>query len=60
VSILKLTKGAPAQWLANPATDNGWTRVCDVVGEHRRGRVRIVPLGTQQELDLHLNAACPK
>ena len=60
VSILKLTKGAPAQWLANPATDNGWTRVCDVVAEHRRGRVRIVPLGTQQELDLHLNAACPK
>jgi hypothetical protein len=60
VSILKLTKDAPAQWLENPATDNDWTRVCQVVEEYRRGRVRIMPLGTQQELDLHLNAACPK
>jgi hypothetical protein len=60
VSLLKLTRGAPAQWLENPATDNGWTRICQVVEEHRRGRIRIKPLGTQEDLDRHLDAACPR
>jgi hypothetical protein len=60
VSILKLTKENAPQWLANLSPDNSLTQICDVVREHRAGRRRIMPLGTQEELDQHLKAACPK
>lgn len=59
ISILKLSSGAEPQWLENPSRDSGHTRICDLVAEHRAGRRRIMPLGTQQQLDQHLNAACP-
>ena len=59
-SILKLTPGAPPQWLLNKPSDQGLTQICQLVAEHRSGRMKIVPLGAQQELDQRLNAACPK
>lgn len=60
ISILKLTGGAPPQWIENKPSDQGLTQVCQLVAEHRRGRMRIVPLGTPQELEQRLDAACPK
>ncbi len=59
VSILKLTNGAAPQWLENRPSDRGLTQVCQLVNEHRAGRIRIVPLGSPQELDQRLKAACP-
>ena len=59
-SILKLTHGAPPQWLENPPTDRGLSQVCELVQEHRNGRLRIMPLGDPQELERRLAASCPK
>jgi hypothetical protein len=60
ISILKLTVDGSPEWLENPPVDNGLTQVCELVRDHRTGRRRIVPAGTTPELDVHLNAACPK
>ena len=60
ISILKLANGAPPQWLENPPTDRGLSQVCELVQEHRKGRLRITPLGSPQEMEGRLNAACPK
>ena len=60
ISILKLTNGGPPQWIENRPSDRGLTQVCQLVSEHRAGRMRIVPLGSPQELDQKLNAACPR
>jgi hypothetical protein len=60
ISILKITKDGPPRWIQNEPSDRGLTHVCQVVSEHRKRRLRIVPVGTLQELDRHLNAACPK
>ena len=57
ISILKLTKSGPPQWSGTPPSDGGLMQICDLV---RARRLQIRPLGTQQELDAHLNAACPK
>jgi hypothetical protein len=46
--------------LANPSLSNNLTQICDLVREHRAGRRRISPLGTPEELDQQLKAACPK
>ena len=60
ISILKLTNEEKPEWLANPSSNSSLTRICDLVREHRAGNRRIVPLGTPEELDRHLKAACPK
>ncbi len=60
ISILKLTPTGAPQWLANPPSDQGWSKVCDMVEAHRRGLRRITPLGSPQELDQRLNGICPK
>ena len=57
ISILKLAPGAPPQWSGNPPSDGGLTQICDLV---RVRRAQIVPLTTPQDLNIHLNAACPK
>ena len=57
ISILKLSGSAPPQWFANPPSDGGLTQICDLV---RVRRAQIMPLGTPQDLNAHLNAACPK
>jgi hypothetical protein len=60
ISILHLRKGAPPVWIENEATDNGWTRICDLVNAHRHSRVVIHPIGTSaQELDRHFAQICP-
>jgi hypothetical protein len=59
VSLLKLTPNGPAEWLENQPTDRGLTHICDLVREHRSGHRRIVPATTSQDLERHLNAACP-
>jgi hypothetical protein len=60
VSILTLSPSAPPQWSGVPPTDGGLTQICDLAREHRAGRRRIVPVGTPQELEQHLDAACPR
>jgi hypothetical protein len=59
VSILTLSPSAPPHWSDGPLTDGGMTRICDLVREHRAGRRHIIPVGTAQELEQHLDAACP-
>ncbi len=60
ITVLKLTHGGPPQWMGNPPVDNGSIEICDLVREHRAGGRTIRPAGTPQELEQHLNAACPK
>jgi hypothetical protein len=60
ISILKLTKENTPLWLGDPPLNTALTQICDLVREHRAGRLRIMPLGTPEELDQHLKAACPK
>ncbi|HEY2383193.1 MAG TPA: hypothetical protein VGK48_18620 [Terriglobia bacterium] len=57
VSIVKLTSDGPPQWVGAVLSDGGLNQICDLVRERRSD---IMPLGTRQELDLHLSAACPK
>jgi hypothetical protein len=56
ISILKLTSTAPPQWSGVPASDAGMTQVCDLV---RALRTAITPIGSKEELDQRLKAACP-
>ena len=60
INILKLTAADPPQWTGTPPSDGGLTQICDLVKEHRAGRRKIVALVPPVELDLHLNAACPR
>jgi hypothetical protein len=60
ITILKLTNEERPEWLANPSLSNNLTQICDLVREHRAGHRRISPLGTPEELDQQLKAACPK
>ena len=60
ISLLKLINEERPEWLANPSINNSLTQICELVREHRAGRRRISPLGTPEELDQQLNAACPK
>jgi hypothetical protein len=57
ISMLKLSSNAPPQWSGAPISDGGITQICDLV---RKRRAEIVPVGAQGDLDLHLNAACPR
>ena len=60
ITILKLTNEERPEWLANPTLNESLTQICDVVREHRAGRRRITSLGTPEDLDQQLKAACPK
>jgi hypothetical protein len=55
-NILKLTNVAPPQWSGIPPTDGGLAHICDLV---RARRTAIVPMGSQEDLNRHLKAACP-
>jgi hypothetical protein len=56
INIVKLTAGAPPQWSGAPAIDDGLTQTCDLV---QSLRAAIIPIGSPQELDRRLKAACP-
>jgi hypothetical protein len=60
ISVLRLTENGAPQWLENPLTDSGLTHICDLVRQHRTGVRRIMATGSQQELERHLDAACPR
>jgi hypothetical protein len=60
ISIVKLNVDGPPQWFENQPDDRGLTQICDLVREHRSGHRRIIPARTRQELELHLDAACPR
>lgn len=60
ITLLLVPKSGEPRWLKNPPSDNGWTRVCDVVASYRSGRTNIFFTNTKDELDKYLNAACPK
>ena len=57
ISILKLTNVAPPQWAGTAPADTGLAKICDLVAARR---TEIVPVGSRQELDRHLSAACRK
>jgi len=56
ISILMLIHDGPLQWSGALLSDGGLSQICDLI--HRR-RGDIVAIGSQQDLDLHLSAACP-
>ena len=60
ITLLLVPKSGPPRWLKNPPSDNGWTRVCDVVASYRSGRANIFFTNTKDQLDNYLNATCPK
>lgn len=60
ITLLLVAKSGPPRWLKNTPSDNGWTRVCDIVASHRSGRTNIFFTNTKDELDKYLNAACPQ
>ena len=60
ISLLLVPKSGEPRWLKNPPTDNGWTRVCDIVASYRSGRTTIFFTNSKAQLDSYLNAACPK
>jgi hypothetical protein len=59
-TVLLLTKNGLPQWLENRPTDNGWTRVCDIVSDYRQGRTPIFFTNSKYELDRHLIGVCPR
>jgi hypothetical protein len=59
-TLLFVPKSGAPRWLKNPPSDNGWTRVCDIVAASRSGRTTIFFTHTKDQLDSYLNAACPK
>jgi len=60
ITLLLISKTGEPRWLKNPPSDNGWTRVCDVVASHREGRTPIFFTDTKDQLDKYLNRVCPK
>jgi 20S proteasome alpha/beta subunit len=56
ISVLKLTNVAPPQWAGSPPTDHDIAQICDLVHARRND---IVSLQTKDDMDRHLNAACP-
>jgi hypothetical protein len=60
ITILKLTSHERPEWLANPSIGDSPSHICDLVREHRSGRRTIIPLGSPEELEQQLKAACPK
>ena len=57
VSVLKVSGVAPPQWAGSPPTDPQLTQICDLVA--KRG-MDIVAVGSREELQRKLNAACRK
>jgi hypothetical protein len=60
ITLLQLSKSGTSQWLQNPPDDDGWRRVCDVVGSYRRGKTPIFFTDTKDRLDRYLDGVCPK
>ena len=60
ITLLLVSKSLEPRWLKNAPSDNGWTRVCDVVDSHRSGRTPIFFTATKDQLDTYLNRICPK
>jgi hypothetical protein len=56
VNIVKLTAAAPPQRSGAPPIDDGLTQACDLV---QSLRAAIMPIGSPEELDRRLKAACP-
>lgn len=59
ISIVQLRLGQPPTWLDNPPAPPRWKTTCDLVHDHRTGKVPIVPAGSQAELDRFLASVCP-
>jgi hypothetical protein len=57
ISILRLSSDGPPQWSGAVLSDGGVSQICDLV---RRRRADIVPVGSKEDLDVHLSAACSK
>jgi hypothetical protein len=60
ISILHLRKAGGPQWLENRPGNEPWTKVCELVGDYRRGKAQIGFTNTKYELDGYLAAACPR
>ena len=54
------TRGNWVKWLKNPPNDNGWTRVCDIVVDYRKGKTPIFFTNSKGELDHYLDGVCPR
>jgi hypothetical protein len=59
ISLLNLSAQGADTWMQNPPSDNGWTRVCDIVTSYRSGKTLIFFTNTKDELDRYLGGVCP-
>jgi hypothetical protein len=59
-TVLLLKNSGDPQWLENKPSDNGWTRVCDIVTDYRLGRAQVFFTTSKYELDRHLIGVCPR
>jgi hypothetical protein len=60
LSVLLLPRSGSPVWLENPVDPSGWTRVCDIVTDYRRGRVTISHIRSREQLERHLSTVCPR
>jgi hypothetical protein len=60
ITLLEFSNVGNPHWLKNPPSDNGWTRVCDVVDAYRKGRIPIFFTDTKEGLDGYLARVCPR
>jgi len=60
ITLLGFSSAGNPHWLQNPPSDNGWTRVCDIVDSYRKGRTPIFFTDTKEVLDGYLAGVCPR
>jgi hypothetical protein len=60
ITLLELSNTGNTRWLENPPSDNGWTRVCDIVDASRKGRIPIFFTDSKERLDSYLAGVCPR
>jgi hypothetical protein len=59
ISIVQIRMGQPALWLENAPAPSRWKTICDLVHDHRAGKVRILPTSSPAELDHFVVSVCP-
>jgi hypothetical protein len=59
ITLLNLSVDGTDEWIQNPPSDNGWTRVCDIVTAYRSGTTPIFFTDTKEKLDRYLSGVCP-
>ena len=60
ISIVEIRTSQPPLWLENAPVLSRWKTICDLVHDHRAGKVRIVPAASTAALDRFVVSICPQ